>query len=69
MATFEIKTKQIMSINGEFVDKDLSVQISSFQSNPFAELEKIHKAFMRIHGLDLKSTGHLNMGYLEYKQI
>lgn len=69
MAIFEIKTKNIMSINGEFVDKGLSVQISTFQHNPFAELEKIHKAFMRIHGLDLKSTGHLHMGDLEFKKI
>jgi hypothetical protein len=38
-------------------------------SNPFDDVEKIHKAFMRVHGLDLKSAGYLNMGYLGYKNI
>lgn len=69
MATFEIKTKQKLNVGGEFVDKGLSVQVSTMSSNPFDELEKIHKAFMRVHGLDLKSTGYLNMGYLKYKSI
>ena len=69
MAIFEIKTKERMNVNGEFVDKGLSVQVSTMCSNPFDELEKIHNAFMRVHGLDLKATGYLNMGYLGYKQI
>ena len=69
MATYEIKTKEKMNVAGEFVDKGLSVQISSMFSNPFDEIEKIHKAFMRVHGLDFKSTGYLNMGYLEFKEI
>ena len=56
MATYEIKTKEKMNVAGEFVDKGLSVQISSMFSNPFDEIEKIHKAFMRVHGLDFKST-------------
>ena len=69
MATYEIKTKEKMNVAGEFVDKGLSVQISSMFSNPFDEIEKIHKAFMRVHGLDFKSSGYLNMGYLEFKEI
>ena len=69
MATFEIKTKDRLNVKGEYVDKGLSVQISTMSSNPFDEIEKIHKAFMRVHGLDLKSTGYLNMGYLEYNNI
>ena len=69
MAIFEIKTKERMNVNGEFIDKGLSVQVSTMYSNPFDELEKIHNAFVRIHGLDLKATGYLNMGYLEYKLI
>ena len=69
MATFEIKTKEKMNVNGEFVDKGLSVQISTMNSNPFNDVEKIHKAFMRVHGLDLKSTGYLNMGYLAFSSI
>ncbi|MCL7765356.1 DUF6140 family protein [Polaribacter sp. Z014] len=69
MATYEIKTKEKMNVAGEFVDKGLSVQISSMFSNPFDEIEKIHKAFMRVHGLDFKSTGYLNMGYLEFNKI
>ncbi len=69
MATFEIKTKERMNVDGEFVDKGLSVQISSMNSNPFDDVEKIHKAFMRVHGLDLKSTGYLNLGYLVYNKL
>lgn len=69
MATFKIKTKERMNVDGEFVDKGLSVQVSTMNSNPFDDVEKIHKAFMRVHGLDLKSTGYLNMGYLTYSSI
>lgn len=69
MATFEIKTKEKMNVNGEFIDKGMSVEISTMNSNPFEDVEKIHKAFMRIHGLDLKSAGHLNMGYLSFSRI
>lgn len=67
MPVFEIKTKERLNVDGEFVDKGLSVQVSTIASNPFDEVEKIHKAFMRVHGLDLKTTGYLNMGYLGYK--
>jgi len=69
MAVFEIKTKERMNVDGEFVDKGLSVQVSTMSANPFDEVDKIHKAFMRVHGLDLKSTGYLSMGYLEYLLI
>lgn len=69
MPTFEIKTKERMNVNGEFVDKGLSVQITTMHSNPFDEVDKIHKAFMRVHGLDLKTEGYLSLGYLEYKLI
>ncbi|WP_417558241.1 DUF6140 family protein [Mesoflavibacter zeaxanthinifaciens] len=69
MAIFEIKTKERMNVNGEFVDKGLSVQVSTMCSNPFDELEKIHNAFVRIYGLDLKATGYLNQGYLVFKQV
>lgn len=69
MPTFEIKTKQKMNVKGEFVDKGLSVQVSTMLSNPFDDVEKIHNAFMRIHGLDLKKEGYLNMGYLGYNKI
>ncbi len=69
MAVFEITTKVTMNVGGEFVDKGLSVQVSTMSSNPFDEIEKIHKAFMRVHGLDLKAAGYLNMGYLGYEKI
>ena len=69
MATFEIKTKRKMNVQGEYVDAGLSVQISSMFSNPFDEVDKIHKAFIRVHGIDLKPEGYLSMGYLEYKSI
>ncbi|HZW76703.1 MAG TPA: DUF6140 family protein [Flavobacteriaceae bacterium] len=69
MATFLISTNQRLNVNGDFVDRGLSVQISTMCSNPFDDLEKIHNAFMRVHGLDLKSAGYLNGGYLTYKSI
>lgn len=69
MATFVIETKEKFTIDGEFVDKGLSVQVSTMCANPFDEKEKIHKAFMRVHGLDLQSAGYLNMGYLTYKSV
>jgi hypothetical protein len=69
MATFEIKTKHAMNVQGEYVDGGLSVQISSMFSNPFDDVDKIHKTFIRIHGIDLKPEGYLSLGYLEYKII
>jgi len=68
MATFEIKTKERMNVNGEFVDKGLSVQVTTMNSNPFDDVEKIHKAFIRVHGIDLKPEGYLNLGYLEFNK-
>jgi hypothetical protein len=67
MATFEIKTKRAMHVQGEYVDAGLSVQVSSLFSNPFDDVDKIHKAFKRIHGIDLKLEGYLSLGWLEYK--
>ncbi|WP_196890066.1 DUF6140 family protein [Aureivirga sp. CE67] len=69
MATFIVKTAQSFTINGEFIDKGLSVQVSSLFPSPFSEPEKIHKAFMRIHGLDLKSSGYLIQGYLSFEVL
>ncbi|WP_417398424.1 DUF6140 family protein [Gimesia chilikensis] len=69
MATFEIKTKRPINVQGEYVDTGLSVQVSSMFPNPFDEVDKIHKAFKRIHGIDLKPEGYLSLGYLEYKTI
>ena len=69
MPTFEVKTKRPMNVQGEYVDAGLSVQVSTMCSNPFDEVDKIDKAFLRIHGLDLKPEGYLNLGYLEYKTI
>jgi len=65
MPTFEIKVKHAINVQGEFVDKGLSVQITTMMSNPFDEVHKIDKAFQRIHGLNLKPEGYLSMGYLE----
>lgn len=69
MATYSITTKQKMNVLGDYVDSGLSVQISSMSSNPFDEIEKIHKAFMRVHGIDLKAEGYLNQGYLGFQRI
>ena len=59
MALFEIKTRQTINVNGEYVDKGLSVEISSMFSNPFDEVEKIHKAFIRVHGINFKTEEYL----------
>lgn len=69
MPTFEIKTKIKLMIDGSFVDKGLTVQVSTFASNPFNEPEKIQNAYMRVYGLDFKKGGYLNMGHFDYKQI
>ena len=69
MATFEVKTKRAMNVQGEYIDAGLSVQISSIFSNPFDEVDKIHKAFMRVHGIDLKAEGYLSLGWMEYRSI
>jgi hypothetical protein len=42
---FKLQPKiEKMNVNGEFVNKGLSVQISAMNSNPFDGVEKIHKA-------------------------
>ena len=69
MATFEIRTKRPMNVQGEYVDAGLSVQVSSLFSNPFDEVDKIQKAFIRVHGIDLKPEGYLSLGWLEYYKI
>ena len=69
MATFEIKTKHSMNVKGEYVDGGLAVQISSMFQNPLDEKEKVYNAFLRVHGLDLKTEGYLNTGFLEYRTI
>lgn len=69
MATFNIKVKHAINVQGDYVDAGLSVQISTMQSNPFNDADKIHKAFLRIHGIDLKPEGYVNPGYLAYKII
>ncbi|WP_417861293.1 DUF6140 family protein [Winogradskyella sediminis] len=66
MATFEIKTKRAINVQGEYVDAGITVQISSMFSNPFDEVDKIHKAFKRVHGIDLKQEGYLSLGWLKY---
>lgn len=68
MPTFTVKTNQKLLVNGEYVDKGLSVQISVFTSNPFHSLEKINILFIRIHGIDFKKNGFLSPGYFEYEK-
>ncbi|WP_394370945.1 DUF6140 family protein [Robertkochia sediminum] len=69
MASFEIKTKFAINVQGKYVDGGLSVQVTSMCSNPFDEADKIHKAFKRIYDIDLKPEGYLNQGYLEYRAL
>ncbi|HUH28048.1 DUF6140 family protein [Gelidibacter sp.] len=69
MATFEIKTKHAINVQGEYVDAGLAVQISSMFANPFDDVDKIHKTFIRVHGIDLKPEGYLSLGWLEYNKI
>lgn len=53
-----------MNVQGEYVDAGLSVQISSMFSNPFDEVDKVYKAFLRVYGIDLKPEGYLNLRYI-----
>lgn len=69
MPIFEVVTKVKMNLNGEFIDKGLSIQISTFHSNPFEEIDKINKAFIRVHGLDFNSAGYLNLGFFEFRKM
>ena len=68
MATFKITTNQAINVNGEYVDRGLSVQISSMYSNPFDDSDKVNNAFKRMHGIDFKSAGYLNPGYFTVSQ-
>jgi len=61
MATFEINVKHAINVQGEFVVKCLSIQITTMMSNPFDEVHKIDKAFQRIHSFDLKKEGDLEV--------
>ena len=58
-----------MNVQEEYVDAGLSVQVSSMFFDPFNEVDKIHKAFISVHGLDLKPEGYLSLGWLEYNSI
>ncbi len=58
-----------MNVKGEYIDRGLSVQISSMFANPFDEKEKVYNAFMRVHGLDFKTEGYLNTGFFEFNKI
>ncbi len=69
MPTFEVKTNQTINLGGEYIDKGLSVQISTMFSNPFDDIEKIHKAFIRVHGIDFKKEGYLSLGYFGYEKV
>ena len=69
MATFEIKTKHSINVKGEYIDGGLAVQITSMFANPLDEKEKVHNAFMRLHGLDLRTEGYLNNGFLEFNRM
>ena len=69
MATFEIKTKHPINVKGEYIDGGLAIQISSMFQNPLDEKEKVHNAFIRVHGVDLKTEGYLNTGFLEFNKV
>ncbi len=70
MATFEIRLKQRISINNEIFEPGLSVQISIYHNQPFAEPQKISDAFRRVHGIvGMKEAGMASPGWLEANQI
>ena len=64
MATFEIKIKHSMNVNGEYIDWGLTIQINTMFTYPLDEKEKVHNAFMRVQSQNLKTEG-----YLEFKMI
>ncbi|MCX2838595.1 DUF6140 family protein [Salinimicrobium sp. MT39] len=69
MATFEIKTKHSINVRGQYIDGGLTIQVTSMFSNPLEEKEKMQNAFIRVHGLDLKTEGYLNTGFFEFNKI
>jgi len=69
MATYKIKTNQSFNVNGTPIHKGLSVEVMTFFSNPFDEMDKIHNAYLRIHGIDFKAEGILTPGYFQYEKI
>ncbi|MDW5288579.1 DUF6140 family protein [Formosa sp. PL04] len=69
MPTFKITTKQALSVQGEYVGAGLFVQVTCMMLNPFDEVEKVHKAFLRMHGIDFKPEGYLNPGYFNIEEL
>lgn len=69
MPSYELKINKSISIEGQFVDKGLSVQITTHSGNPFDEQQKINEAFKRIHGFDLLAEGYLSAAFLDYKKL
>lgn len=68
MPIFDIKTNQKLIVDGEYIDKGLSVQISVFTNNPFHSMNKINETFKRIYGIDFKKNGFLSPGFFEYEK-
>lgn len=68
MATFTVELRNRIVVDGELFDPGLSVQISTLQSNPLVEREKINKSFKRIHGVELLSNNYdyINSIYLNF---
>ena len=68
MATFTDELSKRIVVDAELFDPGLSVQISTFQSNPLVEREKINKSFKRIHGVELSSNlyDYINPNYLNF---
>ncbi len=69
MPSFEVSINKPLQVNGSYVDKGLSVQVSTMCANPMDESEKVNSAFQRIHGIDLRSAGYLTLGVLDYRKL
>ena len=72
MPRFIITTKQMKNANGIRIEPGMSVEVvTQSMSNPVLTNggQSVVDAFMRIHGIDIRKAGILNMTYLNVERI
>jgi len=68
MPLYRVRIKQTTNLNGQSIDKGLSVDIPMFTNlSPIVvdEGSLVQDAFKRVHGIDLKKLNLLNTNWLE----
>lgn len=71
MALFRVTIKQSRNINGIRLENGMSVDLPSIYANPISSNGgvEVQNAFMRVYGIDLKSIGALNIGFLDIVKL